>query len=263
MTDTDLKILLIGAGNVAWHLGPALEQSGYNIIQVYSRTIESAEKLGSMMEVPFTDSLTDLSQEADLVLLSVSDEAIESITGEIQGKYTFLVHTAGSVPADVFEGAAEHYGVLYPLMTFTMVRPLDLRSVPICLEPSSESINQVLRKMASSLSDHVYHIEFEERKKLHIAAVIASNFSNHMYHLAMEFLSAEGLEFNMLEPLIRETVDKAMQIHPADAQTGPAKRDDRIVIESHLEQLKGKPELQKLYTFVSDSIRRKFSETNE
>ena len=116
--------------------------------------------------------------------------------------------------------------------------------------------------MASKLSGRVYHIPFEERTKLHLAAVIATNFSNHMYHMAAEYLAGEGLDFDMLKPLIWETADKVMTIPPGKAQTGPARRMDQRVIDSQLELMKGNPELQNLYTFVNDSIRKTFSRNN-
>ena len=259
MKASNLKILLIGAGNVAWHLGPALQHSGYNVLQVYSRTRESAEKLGTRMGIPYTHRMDAISHEADMILMSVPDEAIESVIAKLQGEYKYWVHTAGSIPAAVFEGRAEHYGVFYPLMTFTVDRPLDLGGVPICLESNNTEIKEVLERMANSLSGRAYHIPFEDRKKLHLAAVIAANFSNHMYQLAGDYLAGEGLDFDMLKPLIRETAEKVMTIPPGKAQTGPARRMDQKVIDSHLEQLARNPELQNLYIFVSDSIRKTFS----
>ncbi len=258
MKDSKLKILLAGAGNMAWHLGPALQQAGYQVVQVYNRTLESAEKLGTMMGIPYTNSIAELSQDADMVLLSVSDEAIAPILENIQGQYTYMVHSSGSIPAAVFEGKAEHYGVFYPLMTFTVYRPLDFSSIPMYLESSSPGIQKVIEGMATSLSDRVYHIPFEKRKKLHLAAVIATNFSNHMYHLAGEYLAGEGLDFEMLKPVIRETAAKVMEMDPASAQTGPASRNDSAVVRVHIDLLKDHPELQKIYTFVSDSITNHF-----
>jgi predicted short-subunit dehydrogenase-like oxidoreductase (DUF2520 family) len=190
--------------------------------------------------------------------MSVPDGALQYIIENIPGQYAYMVHTAGSIPASISEGRAEHYGVFYPLMTFTLDRPLDLGIVPICLESSSTRMQKVLQEMANSLSGRVYHIPFEDRKKLHLAAVIAANFSNHMYQLAGDYLAGEGLDFDMLKPLIRETAEKVMTIPPGKAQTGPARRMDQKIIDAHIDQLAGNPELQNLYTFVSDSIGKTF-----
>jgi predicted short-subunit dehydrogenase-like oxidoreductase (DUF2520 family) len=143
-------------------------------------------------------------------------------------------------------------------MTFTRGKSLDISTVPFCIESSDAEMKAILDEMARSLSSQVYHLSFEERQKLHIAAVIATNFSNHMYHLAEEFLELEGLDFEMLGPVIRETADKALSLSPSKAQTGPARRNDMKLLESHLELLKENPRLQKMYKFVSDSIRRKY-----
>jgi predicted short-subunit dehydrogenase-like oxidoreductase (DUF2520 family) len=259
MKDTNLKILLIGAGNLAWHLGPALQKSGYQVVKVYSRTPDSAKKLGTRMGIPFSGITGPISEEADMILICISDSAIEPVLDSIQGQYSYMVHTAGSLPASVFEGRAEHYGVLYPLMTFTVDRSLDLGLVPIILESSGSSINKVLKGMAGSLSSRVYHFTLEERIRLHLAAVIAANFSNHMYHLAADYLSGEGLDFELLRPIISETAGKVMTLSPRNAQTGPARRQDRATMDSHLELMKRNPELQNLYTFVSESIRKTFS----
>jgi hypothetical protein len=113
--------------------------------------------------------------------------------------------------------------------------------------------------MAGSLSSMVYHRTCEERNKLHLAAVIAANFSNHMYHLAADYLNSEGLGFEMLRPIIRETAEKVMTLTPRNAQTGPARRQDKATMDSHLELMKRNQELQNLYTFVSESIRKTFS----
>ena len=254
----DFKILLAGAGNLAWHLGPALQMAGYEVVQVYSRTMASAQKLGERMGISFTDDLADLSQEAGMVLLAVADDAIASVLESLPRQYPCIVHTAGSIPADILRGFISHYGVLYPLMTFTRERQLDMGIVPFCIESGDPETEEKLVDMADKISGIVHRIPFEDRKKLHMAAVIATNFSNHMYRLAEDYLRSEGLDFGMLKPVIGETAGKVMDISPAAAQTGPARRGDEKIIDAHLALLAGKPELQKIYTFVSDSIRRKY-----
>ena len=258
MNDSKPKLLLVGAGNVAWHLAPVLQKAGYDIVQVYSRTMESAGEVADHLGIPGTDKIQDLSRDADMLLMTVADDAIETVLQDIPGKYPYIVHTSGSMPAGILRKHAQHYGVMYPLMTFTKERPLDMKEVPFFLESGDQQIKEILEEMATKISGRVYNILFEERKKLHVAAIIATNFSNHMYHLASEYLQNEGLDFEMLKPLIRETTAKALSIPPETAQTGPARRGDSKIINSHLELLAGNPELQKLYTFVSDSIRRKY-----
>ena len=79
-----------------------------------------------------------------------------------------------------------------------------------------------------------------------------------MYHLSSEYLASRGGDFELLKPLIMETALKAREMDPAAAQTGPASRNDTDIIRDHIDLLKDNPELQKLYTFVSDSITNHF-----
>jgi glutamyl-tRNA reductase len=39
------NVAIIGAGNVAWHLAPALEDAGHTVTEVYARTLKSASKI--------------------------------------------------------------------------------------------------------------------------------------------------------------------------------------------------------------------------
>ena len=256
------RIILIGAGKLAWHLGPAIIDGGYPIVQVYSRSEGSARELGDKMGVAWTTDAGALDQEADMLLFCIPDRAIKEFPCFIElKKKVMMVHTSGSVPLDIFSGIARKYGVLYPLMTFTKERILDPGNIPFCIEGSDiESLN-ILENMAGSISKQVYKFNSEERKKLHLAGIIANNFSNHMYQLAEEVLSRSGMDFNLLKPLILETAAKVMEINPAMAQTGPASRNDEQVVQEHADLLKEHPELQKLYTFVSGSITNHFKAT--
>ncbi len=263
MESTDLPgIIFIGAGKLAWHLAPAILSAGYPVKQVYSRSEGSARALAETIGVKWTTDPGALDQDADILLFCIPDKAIEEFPCFIElKKKMMMVHTAGSVPLDVFSGIARSYGVLYPLMTFSKERSMDMSNIPFCVEGNDPESLSILEGLASRLSRQVYKMDSLERKKLHLAAVIASNFSNHMYHLAENYLQESGIDFDLLKPLILETASKATEINPAIAQTGPASRNDAAVISEHAELLKGHPELQKLYTFVSDSISKHFKDT--
>jgi len=256
--DRKNRIILIGAGNLAWHLGPALKEAGYSIIQVLSRTACSARSLADHLGSGWTTNPGQLDPVADILLYCVSDRAIPELFCRIELSKPVMIHTAGSVPADVFKGVCSDYGVIYPVMTFSKDRKLDLSNVPICIEASSEGSLTVIEQMAGRLSNCVQQMDSDERKVLHIAAIIASNFSNYMYHLSGNVLSTRGLDFQLLKPLILETASKIFEMDPLAAQTGPASRNDSEVIKDHIELLKDRPELQKIYTFVSDSITNHF-----
>lgn len=56
-------------------------------------------------------------------------------------------------------------------------------------------------------------------------------------------------------PLIEETTRKIHFLTPEEAQTGPARRNDRNIIEDHLHMLENEPELAEIYRNISRSIR--------
>jgi predicted short-subunit dehydrogenase-like oxidoreductase (DUF2520 family) len=253
------EIILIGAGKLAWHLGPALLRGGYSIRQVYSRSEESARPLAEKMGAGWTRDAGELDPEADMLLFCIPDAAIKEFPCFIElKKKLMMVHTAGAVPADVFSGIAGKYGVLYPLMSFTKERKIDWKNIPVCIEGNNHESLAIIEDMAACLSSKICRIDSGERKKLHLAGTIANNFSNHMFHLAAELLHDSDLSFDLLKPLIMETAAKVMEIDPSLAQTGPASRNDEITQAEHADLLKDHPELQKIYTFVSASIAKHF-----
>jgi predicted short-subunit dehydrogenase-like oxidoreductase (DUF2520 family) len=155
---------------------------------------------------------------------------------------------------ETLEFLKDNYGVFYPLQSFTKEKAIDLSDVPFCIEASSTRVHEVLFSIARSLSSKVVVLDSEQRKVLHLAAVFANNFTNHMLFWAKTLLDAEGLDFNLLKPLTKETVEKAFFLMPELAQTGPARRGDYKTMKSHLDQIEANPELSKLYQELSKSI---------
>ena len=250
------KIVLIGAGNVATHLGKAMVQAGYNVAQVYSRTIESAKTLAVLLSAEYTTELDAVCMDADIYIVSLKDSVLPELIPYLvkNREKSLFVHTAGSVSVDIWKGYALRYGVLYPMQTFSKRRDMDLANVPFFIEASEESECRYLKALASSLSSKVYDATSEQRKILHMAAVFACNFTNHMYALCNYLLVKNGLSFEMMLPLIDETASKVHELLPKEAQTGPAVRYDLDIINRHLDMLKEEPDMQDIYEKISKSI---------
>ena len=246
------KVTLVGAGNLATQLGKALKMAGVSISQVYSRTEKSASELANLLECPFTTSLSSLIM-CDLVIVSVKDDALEDVLSQLK-RTAVVVHTSGSIPMEIFEGHFEQFGVFYPLQTFSKQRDVDFSTIPICIESSSPELLEELTQLGNQLSNTVEHINSEKRKTLHLAAVFTCNFVNHFYQIGNALLEEQELNFDLLKPLIQETAQKVMHLDPIDAQTGPAVRFDETIINKHLNLLSDKPELKKIYNFVSENI---------
>ena len=249
------NVVIIGAGNLATQLALALHENGIQIKQVFSRTSESAQALAEKVNAPFTTRLSQLVSDADLYIIAVKDSAISEILENLNlGENHLIVHTAGSVPMNVLDGFSRNYGVFYPLQSFSKSRKADFTTIPICIEANHPENLMKLQELARKLSSSVHQINSDERKTLHLAAVFVNNFVNHFYAIGAEILQDKKLNFDLLKPLIHETAAKIETMQPLDAQTGPAKRNDTLVISDHLKMLQDKPEFQKIYSFVANSI---------
>ncbi|MEZ5043859.1 MAG: Rossmann-like and DUF2520 domain-containing protein [Saprospiraceae bacterium] len=259
MSKQEINIVIIGAGNVATHLGKALVQGNNKIIQVYNRTLEKAHLLGELLSCPFTDQVSLIDATADLYLVAVSDRAIAEVATQIaflNQHEKLVVHTSGSTPSKVLEGQFQRFGVFYPLQSFSLDQAVDFLKIPICLYASKKEDKILLQKLALSISHQVYEMDDEQRNALHVAAVFVNNFSNHLYYLMDELLREEGLPFSLLHPLIEATAQKLKTHSPAQAQTGPALRGDLPTIERHLAFLSQKEPalLSELYIMMTESI---------
>lgn len=255
---TNKRIALIGAGNVATHLGKAWQQAGCTVVQVYSRTEQSASELATCLGVPFVTSLDEVCTDADIYVVAVKDAVLqELIPALVKGREAALfVHTAGSMPMAVWQGVAPRHGVLYPMQTFSKAREVDFTSVSFFVEANHQADKEALKELAEALSPKVYEATSAQRTYLHMAAVFACNFANHMYTLSARLLEKNGLPFDAMLPLIDETARKVHGLHPHDAQTGPAIRGDENVMGKHLAMLADEPEVKEIYRIISDSIRK-------
>lgn len=253
-----MNIVMIGAGRVATHLGLALQEAGERVVQVFSRTQESAQKLAVGLQCPATCHTDEVLPEADLYVFSVKDSALALLASQLAQRCrgTF-VHTAGSMPIGVFPPEVQHCGVLYPMQTFSHERAVCFRTIPCFLEATDEPTLQLLQGLCRKLSDQVFELSGEGRRHLHLAAVFACNFSNHCYAIAAQLLERQGLPFSCMLPLIGETASKAALMAPQEAQTGPAARGDENVMSAQLQLLTADPLWADIYRKMSESIQRK------
>ncbi len=247
--------VIIGAGNLATQLALSMLENGIEIKQVFSRTIQSAKELAQKLNTGFTCDLSKIFPDADIYIIAVKDSAIQEVLENITLKEDCLiVHTAGSIPMQIIDGFTSNYGVFYPLQTFSKSRKVDFSAIPICIEANHPGNLMKLQDLAVKLSKTVRQITSEERKTLHMAAVFTNNFVNHFYAVGANILQDKHLSFDLLKPLILETAEKIQSLHPIEAQTGPAKRKDQSIINAQLKMLEDKPEFQKIYSFVTESI---------
>jgi predicted short-subunit dehydrogenase-like oxidoreductase (DUF2520 family) len=248
-----MKVVCIGAGNVATHLSKALYKAGFTITQIVSRTEDHAKMLAQSVNACWTSNPDNI-EEADLYIYSVSDSALEEAIRLNPHKEGLHVHTAGSMSLSLFEGSKERGGVLYPLQTFSKEKAVDFKGIPLFIEASSADDLNILRELASAISNQVYEASSAQRQQLHLAAVFACNFTNHLFAIAESILHEADIPFEVLRPLIQETIDKTATLSPREGQTGPAIRKDFNVMEKHLEKLTDHSQWKEIYRLMSQNI---------
>lgn len=238
------KISIIGTGNIAtWF---------YN-------TFQSVSIQEFQVQMVSGRDLSNLYTDADLYLFSVKDDVYQEVIEKIPFKMNLAVHTAGSLSHEIFNRVSNHHGVIYPYQTITKNYSSDHSFlVPLCIDGNcSNTISQLLQ-LGKKISPLVEIIDEDQRKALHLAAVFACNFSNAMFDIGNKILEKNNIDWDFIIPLLEETVNKVKSISPEKAQTGPAKRGDVDLIQTHLESLKGSG-FEKIYQEITAYILKKHS----
>ncbi len=248
-----MKVIFIGAGRLATHLAIELSKHSIDILQVYSRTDNSAIELAQKVNAKATSNIKEVRTDADIYIFSVKDSALPQLVKEIPSNKGLWIHTAGSIPLDIFKENNNRYGVLYPFQTFSKDRYLDFSIIPIFLEANNQSDLKVLFDIAQQISHKVYSLSSEKRQYIHLTGIFACNFVNHMYSISNDILEKEGIPFEAVLPLIDETAAKVHNLSPRIAQTGPAIRYDENIINKHIELIKDN-NLKQIYTLISEDI---------
>jgi predicted short-subunit dehydrogenase-like oxidoreductase (DUF2520 family) len=244
-----ITVIVFGNGNMAWHLCNAFNYcKNVSVVQQYHH--KKQDNKFKDFQIPFTNKLQHL-KKADFYILAVSDDSIANLSAGLPVFEGIVLHTSGAVSIDALHKKNRN-GVFYPLQTLSKGRKIDYTEIPICLEAQNEEDLTLIKELAGTITNNPYQINSEQRRTLHLAAVFANNFVNHLYEIAYTVCEKEGIDSSLLEALILETAKKAIDIMPANAQTGPAKRRDQETMKKHLKKLEGKQEL--IYKTISASI---------
>ena len=249
-----MRIVLLGSGSVATHLGLALQKSGNQILQVWSRTAQNVHILAAKLNTTSTHLLSDIQPDADLYLIAVKDDSITEIVHSLKISDRLLVHTSGSTDMNVLHQGSSNFGVIYPFQTFSKDREIDFSPIPIAIEGNSVYVTEQLELLTKGISNRVFKADSVQRRFMHISAVFACNFTNHLYAVAQHILEQRGLDFDLIKPLILETAQKVQYMNPINAQTGPAARQDLGTLNKHLDLLKEDSFLFDLYDKLSHHI---------
>ncbi|MBP5241518.1 MAG: DUF2520 domain-containing protein [Bacteroidales bacterium] len=252
-----MKIVVVGSGNVATHFARAFHASGNAIAQVYSRNIAHAQVLASQLDAQAVDSFSDLADDAHLYLLAIPDDALYEVVTQISPKQGIVVHTSGSVPMDVLKPLSAKIGVVYSPQTFVKSLEMNYSELPFCLEASDGEVLERLKDLVLPVSEKIYEINSDQRRKLHLAAVFVNNFGNALNAMAQDITTENDIPFEILHPIIAVTAEKASHGDLWQLQTGPAVRGDEKTISNHKKLLANDSDLLELYSLITSIIQKK------
>jgi len=248
------NISFAGAGRVAEALCKELFHSGSKINKIVSATEVNGKALAVSCNAEWSDELI-FPDSTQIIIVSVPDHKLKDVLAELKcSPDTLVAHTAGSFGLDIFPEKIQRRGIFYPLQTFSKGRKVSFFDLPFLLESSDDKSAGILKTLAESIGGKVHFIDTEQRRMLHLAAVFVCNFTNHMLTLGREVALKADYPFEILTPLIKETISKALDTGPENSQTGPAVRNDRNTIEKHLELLSFSSDLQSIYREMTRSI---------
>lgn len=247
-----MQIVIIGSGNVAYHLAKAFILNNISLAQIFGRNEKELNKISEELKVPYS---TEKLEDADLYLICVSDNSVEKVSALITKKDCLVAHTSGSLPKEILTGEYRKSS-FYPLQTFSKSKDLDYANIPFFIETENEGDKKILFELASKISKKVMESSHEKRKYIHLTAVFACNFVNHLFSRAKEISDSQEIPFDYFLPLIDETVQKIYEIEPKAAQTGPAVRNDRRILELHEQLLKD--ESLEIYKTMNHSIQKMY-----
>lgn len=237
-----------------------MDQAGLPVRQICARSLSHAQELASRLsDCQAIDNPADISTDTDLCIIAASDTAVAQIAASLPSMRGIVAHTSGSVSLEAIEqalslsGNQAKAGVFYPLQTFSKSANVDMAMVPFFTEASDPATLAALDALALAVGASANHANSEQRTKLHVAAVFACNFANHLWAISSDLLAEDGYSLQVLKPLLQATLDKAMTMHPALAQTGPASRGDQATIDKHMALLSA-PAHRELYKMLSRSI---------
>ncbi|MDE6301582.1 MAG: DUF2520 domain-containing protein [Muribaculaceae bacterium] len=251
-----MNIALAGSGNVATHLARALRDAGHKIVAVASAHAENAARLASETGAAAVETVSELPVgSCDVVIIAVSDSAVESVASELPVSDAIVAHTSGSVPLSALTARHPNAGVFYPLQTFSRTAEVDISKVPFFIEGSDARVAESLTELARQLSDNVHPADSAVRARLHIAGVLTSNFPIYLLEMAREVLG--DIPLDVVEPLAYASLAKAFAHSPLKAITGPARRGDVSVIHRQAANITDALH-QRIYLDLSEAILRQF-----
>lgn len=254
-------IAIVGAGNLARTLAPALREAGYRIREVVSRSSPASRKrartiarrVGARAVV-----LDSFDLHAGVVWICVPDREVQPcarslalLRGDWHGKV--VLHTSGSLTSEELEPLARlgaQVAAVHPLMTFVRSSQPSFEGVGFAVEGDRAAV-RVAREMVARLGGETFRITKKQKAAYHTWATLASPMMTALLAVAEQAANLAGVSSRQarrrMMPILRETLENYSQFGPAAGFSGPIVRGDAATVEKHLRTLHSSPAAAAVY----------------
>jgi predicted short-subunit dehydrogenase-like oxidoreductase (DUF2520 family) len=255
------RLGFVGAGRVGTGLALAFVRAGYKVVAVASRSVASARRLARRVPgARACASTQEAADGADLVFLTVPDDAIESVAAGVRWRAgSACVHCSGAGDLDLLRKAAAdgaQTGGFHPLRMFGEPgKSFDLRGCAVAIA-GVEPLASELERLASAIGARGLHLPEGGRALYHAAANFSGAFAIALIHETIALWKKLGIAESdakrALLPLLRGSVDNFEKLGAPGALGSVVARGDVGTIRRHLEALaKTAPESLELYRLLS------------
>jgi predicted short-subunit dehydrogenase-like oxidoreductase (DUF2520 family) len=255
-----LTVTLVGAGNLAHTLGPALKAAGYKVDVVAGRAIASSQKRAAALARKLGAKalrLEDVRPASDIIWLCHTDDALAATALRLahvsgwKGKIVF--HSSGALSSDVLSPlrrAGAHAASLHPMMTFVPGTTPRLQSVPFGVEGDRRAV-AAARPIVRDLGAEAVAIRKDAKTLYHALGSFTSPLVVATLVTAERVGCAAGLSRTqtrrMMGPILRQTIKNYLEAGAAAAFSGPIKRGDLATVRRHLKELQRVPGAREAY----------------
>jgi predicted short-subunit dehydrogenase-like oxidoreductase (DUF2520 family) len=227
-----MKLGIIGSGRAAWAFASTWKRIGWPLTGIATRGTPRM-------------TIEELAATSDLILVAVSDRAIEEVVATIPETNAIIFHPSGALPA--LRGGFS----LHPLKSLPPAgEPSDLEGTLLVFEGAHRDVAE---QIATKAGARFAEIAPEAKTRYHAGAVFGSNYIAVLLDIAEELIGIDGIRED-LAALARSGVDNWATHTDARRFTGPAARGDDAVLRRHEDVLRDSPELAEIYRLLAARI---------
>lgn len=244
---TKQKIVIIGAGKIAYSLTSALVKSGYNVQSIISRKLNSAKLLANKFSIPhYSNFLKQIPEDINVFFLTVPDGEIQIVAEKLsRSKRDFsksiCVHFSGVETISVLQSLQKKgcaTGSLHIVRPFPSRNTVDIKNSPASIEAENKLAKQFLIQLCRKLKLKPHEITSDDKVFHHLAAVHSSNFLvGNLFNAFSLLASKSNPSKNILRQTTQSALDNVFKLTPAKALSGPIDRGDIYTIKKHIAEL--------------------------